>query len=265
MAERIKLLVTVKTYPLPSTEYEETVCTAGVREDGSFIRLYPIDYRNRPYEQWYSKYQRIEVDAERSLRDPRPESYRPIGDITSIGEPIPTEKSTWNERKRYVLSRPLQSMCDLDNTAQSKISLGLIKPRVVEDFICQEADRDWKPQLLTQMKQMHLFGFDRKPLEKIPYKFSYIFKCEKPGCKGHRKMIEDWEVGQLYRTMRNKFHNDKVACEKVREQFFNKMCDPGRDTHFFVGTVLEHATWVILGVFWPKKVLDHGMAKNSIR
>jgi hypothetical protein len=31
------------------------------------------------------------------------------------------------------------------------------------------------------------------------------------------------------------------------------MCASNIDTHFFVGTVLSHGTWVILGVFWPKK------------
>ena len=29
-----KVLITVKTYPLPSSKYEELVCTAGLLEDG---------------------------------------------------------------------------------------------------------------------------------------------------------------------------------------------------------------------------------------
>lgn len=37
-----KILVTVKTYPTLSRKYGETVCTAGVREDGSWVRLYPV-------------------------------------------------------------------------------------------------------------------------------------------------------------------------------------------------------------------------------
>ncbi|MYF20247.1 MAG: hypothetical protein F4218_06430 [Synechococcus sp. SB0677_bin_5] len=32
----------VKTYPTLSQKYGETVCTAGVREDGSWMRLYPL-------------------------------------------------------------------------------------------------------------------------------------------------------------------------------------------------------------------------------
>ena len=66
-------------------------------------------------------------------------------------------------------------------------------------------------------------------------------------------MIEDWEIGQLYRAMRDKFGNAEVAVEKVRQKFFDQICGPDIDTHFFVGTVLSHASWIILGTFWPKK------------
>lgn len=36
---RTKVLVTVMTYPLPSRGYQELVCTAGVTEDGEWVRL----------------------------------------------------------------------------------------------------------------------------------------------------------------------------------------------------------------------------------
>lgn len=40
-----KVLITVKTYPNLSTKYEELVCTAGFREDGTWIRIYPVQFR----------------------------------------------------------------------------------------------------------------------------------------------------------------------------------------------------------------------------
>lgn len=40
---KLKVLITVKTYPIPSKRYDELVCTAGVTERGDFIRLYPIN------------------------------------------------------------------------------------------------------------------------------------------------------------------------------------------------------------------------------
>ena len=42
--EKHRILVTVKTYPTLSRKYGETVCTAGVREDGTWVRIYPVDF-----------------------------------------------------------------------------------------------------------------------------------------------------------------------------------------------------------------------------
>ena len=47
--EREKVLITVKTYPTLSRKHGELVCTAGVREDGSWVRLYPIPFRLLDY------------------------------------------------------------------------------------------------------------------------------------------------------------------------------------------------------------------------
>ena len=35
----LRVLIMVKTYPIPSDKYDELVCTAGVTESGEFIRL----------------------------------------------------------------------------------------------------------------------------------------------------------------------------------------------------------------------------------
>ncbi len=40
-----RILVTVKTYPTLSRKYGETVCTAGIGEDGTWIRIYPVPFR----------------------------------------------------------------------------------------------------------------------------------------------------------------------------------------------------------------------------
>ncbi len=45
MIEKKRVYIVVKTYPTISDKYAELVCTAGVLEDGSWIRLYPIPFR----------------------------------------------------------------------------------------------------------------------------------------------------------------------------------------------------------------------------
>ncbi len=92
----LRVFVTVKTYPVPSAGYDELACTARVREDGSFIRLYPIDFRYRSEGQQYQKYQWINVRVTKSRRDPRLESFRP--DLESIALPLGTGFSIPSER-----------------------------------------------------------------------------------------------------------------------------------------------------------------------
>src|SRR3990172_5095912 len=109
--DRMKVLITVKTYPIPSAKYDELVCTAGVREDGSFIRLYPINFRELDVNQRFQKYQWIEVAAVKHKgRDARKESFRPDSTtIKLLGEPIPPA-TYWTKRAQYVLAMKSQSM-----------------------------------------------------------------------------------------------------------------------------------------------------------
>lgn len=251
---RKKVLITIITYPHPSEVYQELVCTAGVLEDGSFIRLYPIDYRYQPYWQWYEKYQWIEVDVAKHERDPRKESWRPrLDSIKPIGDRIPSDNN-WGKRKAFVFAKGTQTIEQLRDAYDTDYtSLGIVRPAEVLDFSYKSVSPNWKAGQQRALMQKRLFGPDQKPLEKIPFEFSYKFRCEEDRCRGHTMMIADWEVGRLYIRMRNKHGNSNRAAEDVRNKFLFQMCAPERDPHFFVGTVFPYNTWIILGVFWPKR------------
>lgn len=255
----MKVLITVKTYPIPSAKYDELVCTAGVREDGSFVRLYPINFRDLPFSKQYKKYQWIEVAAEKYKgRDSRKESYRPNCDtIKLLGEPIPAAR-TWVERAKYVLRGESKSIEHLkERQARDRTSLGIFKPKQVHDLIYKQAPSDWKPSFKAALAQARLWD-DRKvskePPRKVPFKFQYVFECDDTRCKkNHRMMIEDWELGALYWKLVDRGATPKAAAESVREKFLGTLCAADRDTHLYVGTILAHPkTWVVIGVFWPK-------------
>src|SRR2546426_9367615 len=74
---RERILITVKTYPTLSRKYGETVCTAGVRPDGSWVRIYPVPFRRLEQEEQYKKYDWIEIERIKSRSDPRPETHHP--------------------------------------------------------------------------------------------------------------------------------------------------------------------------------------------
>lgn len=74
---KTRVLVTVMTYPTLSENHIETVCTAGFKENGEWIRIYPVPHRllYKYNLKAYKKWQWIEVDLEKNPRDDRPESY----------------------------------------------------------------------------------------------------------------------------------------------------------------------------------------------
>lgn len=110
---KTKVLICVKTYPTLSEKYDELVCTAGVKEDGSWIRIYPVPFRKLNYDKQYSKWQWIELDLIRNSKDLRPESYRPnLESPISLLEKVGTEHS-WAERKRLVLQDVKTNMSEL--------------------------------------------------------------------------------------------------------------------------------------------------------
>ena len=95
-----RILIAVKTYPVLSREYTELACTAGFREDGSWVRIYPIPFRLLDATSQFKKYQWIELDLEKRSKDSRPESYNPKDrDDIKLLERIGTERN-WEERKK---------------------------------------------------------------------------------------------------------------------------------------------------------------------
>lgn len=264
--ERLKVLITVKTYPIPSAKYDELVCTAGVREDGSFVRLYPVNFRDLPYGKQYQKYQWLEVMAERhSGRDVRKESYRPdCATIRLLGKPIRPKRGDWSERARFALARKSGALEQLyEAQRHDNTSLGVFRPKTVQDLVVTPDDPDWKPSFKAALRQARLWDDRRvtkEPPRKVPFRFQYLFACDDARCEGnHRLMIEDWEVGALYWNLVDKGAAPDEAAAQVKAKFLNEICGPDKDTHFFAGTILAHPrSWVVIGVFWPKRPAEPG-------
>jgi len=254
--EPTEVLITVMTYPHPSRGYQELVCTAGVTESGEWVRLYPMDYRYRPREQQFHKYQWIEVGLAPGGHgnDNRKESRKPDLDfIRILGQPLSTDDN-WRERRAIIDRLPVYTVRQLEHLYDDeKVSLGVVRPTKVLDLKIESADPDWKLEWQMVLNQLHLFGPPPKPLRKIPFKFSYVFGCEDSD-KPHTAMIEDWELGVLWLKEAERLADEQTAAESVRNKFLNELCHPDRDTRFFMGTVFPYNTWIVLGVFWPPKI-----------
>lgn len=263
-----KVLITVKTYPTLSKSYTELVCTAGIREDGSWVRIYPSPFRFLDNDQRYRKYQWVELDLERNTADPRPESYRPrnIDDIR-LGAFVDAGKD-WAERRRLILkqNRIYTSLDEVIQGAKSNtFSLATFKPAAILDLVAEDVEDDWstdkKEIAAANLAQGSLFAETDTPnfklMPKLPVKFSYRFKDETG--RESKLMIEDWEIGQLYWNCL-KDTDKATAIAKVRQKYLDAFVGK-RDLHLFLGTTrLWHGRapnpYVIIGIFYPPPIVQ---------
>jgi len=267
-----KVLITVMTYPTLSKNHLETVCTAGFKEDGSWIRICPVPHRLLGWNKKYRKWQHIEVDLEKNPKDSRPESYH-IRDIDTL-KVIDKESNgqvDWASRMSWIKKgkKIYDDMSEiLQCTKEGNISLAVLKPTEFIGFeVEKESDlNDYNRRLKEiqrkyEANQMQLSLFEDETsanstfefAKKIPYKFYYKFKT-KDGIV-RRLMIEDWEIGMLYLNCLK--DSETEAIRKVREKYEGFINN--RDVYLLLGTQYKWQNmnakdpYVIIGVFYPPK------------
>lgn len=253
--ETTQVLITVMTYPHPSQKYNELLCTGGITQAGEWVRLYPIDYRYRPQNQQFRKYQWIEIGLSTRRPDFRKESRKPdLESIRILGPPI-SPREAWKERREIIDRMPHHTLNELERLHETeKVSLGIVRPTRVLDLEVKPEKPEWKPQWRYLFEELRLFNpKPMKPLRKLPYKFTYVFECEDSD-KPQRATITDWELGVLWLNEAERLGDEAKAAESVRAKFLNELCRSDKDTRFFMGTVLPYNRWLVLGVFWPPKM-----------
>jgi hypothetical protein len=161
----------------------------------------------------------------------------------------------WRRRRAIIDKMPvrkvnqLRALYDSDN-----VSIGIVRPVEMLDIEVEPADPDWKPEWQALFNQLTLFGDAPKSLAKIPFKFSYVFRCE-DNDKPHRAMIEDWELGVLYLKQRERKASEQLAAQSVKDKF-QSLFAKDRDSLLFMGTTFPWNSWVVIGVFYPPKQLQ---------
>lgn len=247
-----RVLITVRTYPVPASKTVEASCTGGITGSGEWIRLFPVPYRFLDEDKRFKKWQWIDVDVIKAA-DPRPESYKLNIDKIEIRENVGT-RDQWRARREIVKPLMRSSMCEIrrERERNGVPTLGIFKPAKIKRLTAESTPQQWTAEELRILQQDTLF--QKAPadtLEKIPFNFRYEFQCADPSCPGHEMMCTDWEMGESYRRWRRDYGRD---WERVFRQRFEAEMIEKFDTHFFVGTVHQHPNnWIIVGLFYPPK------------
>ncbi|MFC2011302.1 hypothetical protein ACFLUR_03325 [Chloroflexota bacterium] len=170
-----------------------------------------------------------------------------------MSKPIPTDNK-WEGRKAKVLPLQSRSLCELQSKRDQnkEPTLGFFKPKAITSLKVEPTSSEWTEGQLNRLRQYTLFGNAPKTqLEKVPFTFSYEFKCDEPDCRSHALSCTDWEMGAAYRAWMYKYGAGWER--KFRDKFETEMALVN-DTHFFVGTLRTHpGEWIIVGLFYPPK------------
>ena len=271
-----RVLVTVLTYPCPSEKYVETVCTAGITEEGDWIRIYPL--KLRLLQNSLSKFNWYDFDIEKRPpnKDFRKESFHILGDpdCNSIDWIKPTRKG-WQERKSICVDKVgcysnINHLIDDSNIKKKDfISLATFKPTRVIDFYWEkkkdldQLDRKKEEILKKFHDQSDLFAEGDIPeywkmAKSIPYNFKYRFEDDEGNIAN--LSVEDWEVCMLYLNCIKTGDDEETALQKVKHRYYDDFIKT--DLYFFMGTRYEDHRrnlphpYSIIGVFHPPKELQ---------
>lgn len=262
-----RVLITVKASPQPSARYGDTVCVAGIRVDAGradWIRLYPLPFRWMGIEQQFKKFDLIDVEVRREVKDTRPESFRPdIDSIKVIGH-----LDGWKDRQPYMERVPRTSTCALSSAAaehHDAPSLGMVTVKSVERL---KIDRfgEWNEAqkqriaAAANLAPLSLFGDTvNTPVELKAPRFvaRYEYHCTAHGCPGHVGQVLDWELTALQGRLHRE--SEAVAIAEIEKKFRTQMFAPGRQTSFFMGNfedARKRHSFSVLGVYYPPTGID---------
>ncbi len=197
-------LIVVRTYPSPEKKGVEVSCTAAITDKGEWLCLFPVPYRRLHTSQRFHKYQWIDIGVTRAS-DPRPESHRIDQETIKIKSAVLSSASAWKARKDIVYPLESESMCALQRKRDqdSHPTLGIFKPAEIKRLAIKPTSPNWTAAELEIMRQGDLFESElAEELEKIPFDFSYEFRCNDAECLGHKMKCTDWEMGQSWRKWR---------------------------------------------------------------
>lgn len=209
--ERKRVLIWGKTYPELSAKYIETVCTGGVLEDGTAIRLYPVPLRYLGTGAQYALYDWIDVPILKSTSDPRPESHKVDAEnIRQVGHVDP-DRHGWRARSHFIFKDPewqFESVAAL-KAAEAKTgrSMGIVTPGVVEDVRLVRkptgAGEEYEKKMAEVQGQTDFFTPEYKELEFLPYDLKLRWRCAEQcaECRNrpHDMKALDWGLLELAR------------------------------------------------------------------
>jgi len=240
MLKKDKCIVLIKANPHLSSSHFETVCCAGVGEDGLWRRQYPVSFRILEDEQKFKRWSWIEYEYIEPKNDNRKESQK-VQDksIRVIGQAKQRTKESALQRLTFH---------SFKKPEENEDSLTLIRPSKSE-FYWKERTQDDLTRTAKKhaavTDQMSLFYKDAEPLHQCPYSFHFRWTDEF-GVEWN-STCDDWESSATFFNRRRLMKSEDLALESMSQTF--------NQTYPEKGMVLAFSThsrrnwqWLLVGI-----------------
>lgn len=242
-----RVTVLVKASPQPSKKHSETVCCAGLQEDGTWKRLFPIRFRRLSGKQAFTRWDIMDFSFSKPRDDSRKESCRVHEESIDVRSRV-----TSDLEKSSLIERAL--MASENEAIDKKQSLAVIRPTEValswtalsESEI--ESDREKFEQ---DAKQLSLLEEEIASYEPCPYKFTmHYHDADGP----HKKTCADWETAATFFKFRKSMEDAEILRHLERTY-----CEDYVKTGLVLalGNMKKRPqTWQLLGIF-PVRPASH--------
>lgn len=234
---REKVLILVKALPHVGEKHGETVCCAGVTENGEWRRQYPIHFRNLKSK--FKRWQWIEYDWILPRDDARSESRRVQEDTIAIEGEMPS-----SQRARFLAPIVVRST---DEAVARNQTLALIRPKNVRFHFHKKTAEDIKKEreaYAFAASQKSFFDDELKALDPCPYAFKFDYWTEDG--KSHKATCDDWETSAMFYNFQNRYGENEALA--IMDKTFNEEY-PRKGMAFAMGTHSRRSQqWLLVGV-----------------
>lgn len=238
--------IIIKAVPRASKKYGETVCCAGVTQDGTWKRLYPVRFRQLMDESQFRRWDWVTFRYRRPTDDTRSESCHVFEDtITVDGHLSAADRHEFLDRL-FVSSAKA--------AAEQGKSLALIRPRNPR-FIFKkkkaQAIESERQLFVNAGRQTSFLDTDLETLQPLPYAFAFRFEDEEGQ---HTYTCGDWETQATFWKWRQEYGEDR-ALAHLSDRYNQEYSSKG--VAFAIGNVLKRQhIWQLLGVVRADRVFQ---------
>lgn len=238
MQQSCRVVILVKALPQPSKTYGETVCCAGVTEEGAWKRLFPVRFRHLAGDSSFSRWDWVSFEYREPTRDRRCESCHVHEESIRTGGTLrPVDRAPFLD--------PLV-LGSAKEAGDRGHSLALIRPRNTRFYYRpkSKADLDEEREAYRRAASQTSL-FDKKLAELDPSPFEFRFKFE-DASGAHDYANGDWEAHAMF--WRESHRKSEAEALRWMSHQFNELY-PQRGMAFAIGNQAKRPqVWQLLGV-----------------